>query len=192
MRPFAHRPALVELGSSYVVLNPVRAGMVGHAGSWRWSSYGALVDDAPAPDWLDVDALLSRFAERRHVAIRRYVNHVRAGVGLPSILSSLKQQMYLGDDAFVTRMQRKAGASAEALEVPRARRRAPAKPLAHYVALKLLRERAMARAYATGHYTLADMAKAFGVHYCTVSRAVGRSEAASESSGQETRRTQHA
>ncbi len=168
---------LLEL-ARYVVLNPVRAGMVGDAGRWRWSSYGAMVGDAPSPGWLDVDALLFRFAEQRSVAICRYVDHVRAGVGLPSIWNDLKQQMYLGDDAFVTRTQRKAGAKVEALEVPRAQRRAPAKPLAHYVRLKLPREKAMARAYAGGDYTLADVARAFGVHYSTVSRAVGRSEAA--------------
>ena len=32
---------LLEL-SRYVVLNPVRAGMVGAASQWEWSSYGAM------------------------------------------------------------------------------------------------------------------------------------------------------
>ncbi|MBI3898353.1 MAG: helix-turn-helix domain-containing protein, partial [Gammaproteobacteria bacterium] len=35
-------------------------------------------------------------------------------------------------------------------------------------------KQAMQNAYATGHYTLSEIARYFGVHYSTVSRAVGR------------------
>jgi predicted DNA-binding protein YlxM (UPF0122 family) len=78
-------------------------------------------------------------------------------------------------------MQRKAGNDrSEALEIPRAQRRAPAKPLAHYTGLRLSREKAMARAYASGDFSMAEVARAFGVHYSTVSRAVGRSSAVAQ------------
>ncbi len=33
----------------YVVLNPVRAGIVGDVGDWPWSSYAAMVGLAPSP-----------------------------------------------------------------------------------------------------------------------------------------------
>jgi len=36
----------------YVVLNPVRAGMVGHPAEYAWSSYRALAGLEPAPEWL--------------------------------------------------------------------------------------------------------------------------------------------
>jgi REP element-mobilizing transposase RayT len=49
---------LLEL-SRYVVLNPVRAGMVEHPGDWPWSSYRAMVGDAPVPGWLATDGLLA-------------------------------------------------------------------------------------------------------------------------------------
>jgi putative transposase len=51
---------LIEL-SRYVVLNPVRAGLVADAGDWRWSSYAAVMGKARAPDWLAVDDTLSLF-----------------------------------------------------------------------------------------------------------------------------------
>ena len=169
---------LLEL-ARYVVLNPVRAGMVNSAADWAWSSYGAAVGTVPAPHWLAVDALLSQFGDRKAIAVRRYVDHVRAGVGLPSIWAHLNRQVYLGDDAFVARMQRKAAAASgdDTLEIPRAQRRLPAKPLTHYVCLKLPRDRAIARAYASGDYSMVDVADAFAVHYSTVSRAVGRASA---------------
>jgi putative transposase len=45
---------LLEL-ARYVVLNPVRAGMVGDAGDWRWSSYLTTVGQEPAFPWLETD-----------------------------------------------------------------------------------------------------------------------------------------
>lgn len=169
---------LLEL-ARYIVLNPVRAGMVKSASDWRWSSYAVMVGSQAAPPWMAVDAMLAQFAVRRPVAVRRYVDHVRAGIGQPSIWAHLNGQVYLGDDAFVSRMQRKAGRGlSDLLEVPRAQRRAPAKPLAHYTGLKVSRERAMARAYASGDFTMAEVAQAFDVHYSTVSRAVNQTNQA--------------
>lgn len=47
----------------YIPLNPVRAGMCGRAGEWRWSSHNAVVGKAKAK-WLDIKDLLARFAAR--------------------------------------------------------------------------------------------------------------------------------
>jgi hypothetical protein len=54
---------LLEL-SRYIVLNPVRAGMVKHADQWKWSSYQAMTGEALAPDWLSCGSLLSQFIVR--------------------------------------------------------------------------------------------------------------------------------
>lgn len=159
----------------YVVLNPVRAAMVSNAAEWPWSSHRAVAGTAAAPVWLDVDALLAPFGRTRAEAVRRYRAHVQRGVGMPSIWQHLRQQIYLGDDDFVEWMQRQSGgASDRQLEVPRAQRRAPAAPLQAFVKLDQPRDEAIANAYATGAYSQAEIARAFGVHYSTVSRAVTR------------------
>ena len=62
---------LLEL-SRYIVLNPVRAGMVAAPQQWSWSSYLAMLGMTAAPSWLAVDGLLSQFAQsglKRVVAI---------------------------------------------------------------------------------------------------------------------------
>jgi len=61
---------LLEL-SRYVVLNPVRAGMVDEPGQWPWSSYRAMIGTAPIPDWLSVDGLLRQFGQDRKQARRQ-------------------------------------------------------------------------------------------------------------------------
>jgi len=95
---------LLEL-SRYVVLNPVRAGMVAAPGDWAWSSYRAMLGTAPVPKWLAVDGLPSQFGTVREQARRRYRDFVLEGVG-QGIWEGLRQQIFLGDDeAFVERMQ---------------------------------------------------------------------------------------
>jgi len=58
----ASRLHLLEL-ARYVVLNPVRAGMVAAPGDWLWSSYRATVGEAPTPGPLEVDWVLRACAE---------------------------------------------------------------------------------------------------------------------------------
>lgn len=48
---------LLEL-ARYIVLNPVRAGMVSHAEDWPWSSYRASAGIAAPPLFLATDGLL--------------------------------------------------------------------------------------------------------------------------------------
>ena len=166
---------LLEL-ARYVVLNPVRAGMVKTAGAWRWSSYRATTGEEQAPAWVQTDWILGQFAARRRAAVPRYVDFVRAGVGLPSLWEGLRGQIYLGSDAFVEAMQKRLVGRERLDEIPRAQRRPFAKPLAHY-AKQHDRQRAMALAYLSGDHTMKAIAEYFGVHYSTVSRAVSACEA---------------
>ncbi|MGX2038897.1 REP-associated tyrosine transposase [Methylocaldum sp. MU1018] len=159
---------LLEL-ARYVVLNPVRAGMVGDVGDWPWSSYAAVVGLAPAPAWLQTHWLLGRFGRKRDPAIAGYIDFVRAGVGLPSIWDHLQGQIYLGSPEFIERMQSSLAPDHPLDEIPRMQRR----PLAHYRTEYVDDPRTgMALAYLTGDYAMKVIAREFGVHYATVSRAV--------------------
>ena len=62
---------LLEL-SRYVVLNPVRAGMVTDTGDWPWGSYQAMIGSAAKPVWLETDWLLGQFGQHRATAIAGY------------------------------------------------------------------------------------------------------------------------
>ena len=165
---------LLEL-SRYVVLNPVRAGMVADAGDWPWSSYGAVVGTTKAPDWLDTDWLLSQFGERRRPAVQAYVRFVRSGVGQAGPWEQLRHQVFLGDEAFVERF-RDMKHPEQLREVPKSQRRAMAKSLGEYRSGYPDRNEAMARAYGSGSYSMKEIGDFFGVHYMTVSRAVRRFE----------------
>jgi len=162
---------LLEL-ARYVVLNPVRAGMVADAGDWPWSSHAMMIGARAAPAWLETDWLLGHFSATRRKAVAAYQDFVRAGVGLESVWTDLRQQAFLGSERFVTEMQRRLP-DGDLREVPRMQRRGPARPLAEYASLGD-RDQAMATAYHSGDYTMKQIADYFGVHYATVSRALHR------------------
>ncbi len=162
---------LMEL-ARYVVLNPLRARMVKNIAKWPWSSYPAMIGEAPIPVWLETDWLLGQFGRQKKRTMAKYKDFVREGAGLPPVWNDLKQQIYLGDGQFVEQMQKHLKKTLNLKEIPRAQHRPPAKPLAFYQAQYQSRKAAMVAAYGTGDYTMNQIADYFDVHYSTVSRAV--------------------
>jgi len=162
---------LLEL-ARYVVLNPVRSGMVRHPGKWQWSSYRAMIEDIPAPAWLATDGILTQFAKRRTIAQRHYSEFVKQGIKSKPIWSELQQQIYLGDEKFVKRMQRKAGIHGDELSIPRTQRRAPVPTLAKIATKHHDRNDAIAAAYSTGAYSYREIAEYYGLHLATVGRII--------------------
>jgi REP element-mobilizing transposase RayT len=95
---------LLEL-CRYVVLNPVRAGLVTDAGDWVWSSYRATVGVQPTPDWLDVPAVLTLFDSVAATARIAYRGFVADGVSQPSPWTQVTGQIFLGSPDFLERME---------------------------------------------------------------------------------------
>jgi REP element-mobilizing transposase RayT len=91
---------LLEL-ARYVVLNPVRAGMVAQASDWPWSSYRAMVGLEGCPPWLETEWILGQFSPQRDEARKGYAAFVREGAGRPSIWEGLSHQVVLGSDELV-------------------------------------------------------------------------------------------
>ena len=161
---------LLEL-SRYVVLNPVRAGMVAEPGAWRWSSYGAMVGLVASRPWLETDWLLAQFGSNRSRARQGYAAFVGEG-NRSALWDGLRHQVFLGSEPFVQQHVSTIASSMRLREVPRAQRRPLAKAIAEYEHRYADRREAMARAFLSGAYTMQEIGEHFGVHYSTVSRAV--------------------
>ncbi len=162
---------LLEL-SRYVVLNPVRAGLCALPEQWPWSSYLAMLGRAHRPDWLHTEWLLAQFGSQYAKVVAAYIDHVRAGVGLPTVWDALQDQLYLGDAQFADKSrQTLSDKLLKDSEIPRLQRRAHAAPLSAFTAMPE-RNSAIAQAYATGRYSQKEIAGAFDIHYATVSRIV--------------------
>jgi hypothetical protein len=163
---------LLEL-SRYVVINPVRAGMVKRARDWKWSSYRATTGKVAASEWLDVDGILSQFGSRRTRAVMAYERFVDQGIGADSVWKNLNHQIFLGD-AFVARALKRVSNVSEDINIPRAQRRPPAPPLEAIARKRRDRDSAMRAAWATGEYSHTQIGAHFGVHFTTVGRVIRR------------------
>ena len=168
---------LLEL-TRYVVLNPVRAGMVKDPGRWCWSSYNAMIGEASSPDWLATDGLLAQFAIRRSTAVRRYMQFIAEGIDRESIWKDLNRQVFLGDDQFVSRMQAKAKGLSKDVNIPRVQRRPPAPSLQAIAEAHESRNNAIVAAHATGAYSYQQIAEFFGLHFTTIGKIVRAAKAA--------------
>jgi len=94
---------LLEL-ARYVVLNPLRANLVGRIGEWRWSSYRATAGLEAVPGLLTVGGLLGQFGSQSEEAIVEYRRFVRQGRGA-TVWEALRGGWILGSDCYVERLR---------------------------------------------------------------------------------------
>jgi putative transposase len=66
----------------YVILNPVRAGIVADARHWPWSSYPATIGLVPVPPFLDAGKTVALVDERADVGRRLLVSAVAEAAAL--------------------------------------------------------------------------------------------------------------
>jgi REP element-mobilizing transposase RayT len=174
---------LLEL-ARYVVLNPVRAGLVRAAKDYPWSSYRAMTHQAATPPWLETRVILAAFGEQEEDAVAGYRRFVAEGKGQPSPWEQLKRQVFLGSEDFVDAMQRAVSGPRDLREVPQAKPRPKALSLDEYARTQADRDAAICAAYASGGYTLREIGDHFGLHYSRVSKIVRRpAPAGNESTG---------
>jgi putative transposase len=155
----------------YIVLNPVRSGLCGAPEEWRWSSYRAAAGLASGPGPLAATAALALFGVDPEQARGAFVEFVRAGLTASDPVTGHRVPAILGDDNFVAAVVQSAAPPSP--EVPRAER--AWKSLQQYVREATSRNEAMRTAYASGHYSQAEIARHFRLHYSSVSRVVGNS-----------------
>lgn len=110
----------------YIVLNPVRAGAVRHAGDYAWSNYRSTAGLEPAPAWLETAWTLEQFgAGSKPLADARegYRQFVGAGRGAEyNPWELVVGQLYLGGEQFCERMQTMVDAEPRSSEHPRPQR----------------------------------------------------------------------
>ena len=163
----------------YVVLNPVRVGLVKRPEQWRWSSYKATIGLAKRPAFLTVDWILSQFDGRKRVSMEKYRRFVMEGVDKESPWETLRGQIFWGTDEFIQQLRGLLDEKGNIEEVPRLQRYVARPLLSELFKGKKVKERkaedkAIYDAYVRYGYTMKEIAEHLGVHYATVSRAIKR------------------
>jgi REP element-mobilizing transposase RayT len=164
---------LLEL-ARYIVLNPVRARMVRQVNDWPWSSYRATAGRVEPPDWLTTEWILAAFGKRKLSAQKKYEEYVRQGKGQPSPWEKLRNQVFLGSEAYVNDLQKKIQADKDLSEIPKSQRRKKPKTISVYDKQSKTRDEAIRIAYASGGYSMKAIGGYFSLHYSTVSRIISQ------------------
>lgn len=158
----------------YVVLNPVRAGLVQNPRDWKWSSYNATAGHIKTPDWLTVDWILSTFSKNRKNAQEQYRAHVQEGIGGDSPFDDLKEGVILGDKQFVDWIWSTQTNESETIkEIPRSERivgRPSLKDLFDDVKTQTERNEMIGIARDCCGYSASDIARHIGISRSAVSQ----------------------
>lgn len=159
----------------YVVLNPVRAGLVENPGQWRWSSYGATAGRERPPACLTTGWVLGQFSSKRPKAERDYREYVRRGTGKVSIWAGVRGQAILGEDDFMDGLTDYLGRNKDVLEIPKSQRYASRPSLEKLFKESILSDRAkrdwmIREAVEKFGYTQRAVADYLGFHFTYVSR----------------------
>jgi putative transposase len=163
-----HESHLLEL-ARYVVLNPVRGGLVNGAEDYRWSSLRATLGVDPVPGWLDVRGVVAHFG-----SARRYLEFVREGIGAGSPWVDLRGSV-LGSEGFARRIGERLDEKAADHEIPRRERLLNRKRLETLFPPRVREDRAtrndrIREANRARGYSLVEISRHLGLHYSTVSR----------------------
>lgn len=168
------------LVSRYIVLNPVRAGMVKKPEEWRWSSYRVTVGKEKIPEFLRVDWILSHFGRRSKGTIEKYMEYVMEGIGKESPFMDLKSRIILGSEKFIEKFQNIIKGKEDIKEIPRIQRYAYRPSIVDIFKGKAKdkkkKDMFIHDAYRLYGYRMNEIADYLKVHYSTISRAIKRME----------------
>lgn len=163
---------LLEL-CRYVVLNPVRAGLVSYPEEWKWSSYLATMGMVEKPKFLCSDWILAQFGHDIVTARKAYRDFVITGIKKESPWKDLKGSTFLGKENFVEEVREFLKGKERIKEIPRIERfvgRPPLKKIFGEIKTKPLEVKGMYAAHVQYGYTLKEIGDFLGIHYSTVSK----------------------
>jgi len=150
---------------SYIVRNPVAAGMVDGVADWQWSSYRSTAGLTVVPAFLTTGWVLEKFGGK----VERYREFVAGEGGLASPLKKAVLSNVLGSDTFRDEVQRHIGSGAE---VPRGQRYIVRKHLQELDHAASTRGEWMAEAYREHGYSMREIADYAQLHYSSISKII--------------------
>lgn len=168
---------LLEL-CRYIVLNPIRAGIVNHPSEYQWSSFSSTIgntkwyDSFLTPEWI-----LSQFDSDFSLARRRYINFVIDGINTDSPMKNIKAGLILGDKSFIESLSKRINEYKDDTEIPREQRYTCRDDLTSLFEnlksmTKEMRNKTLFEAYSKHGYTQKELAKFLNKHVVTIGRII--------------------
>lgn len=166
---------LLEL-CRYIVLNPVRAGIVNTPEAYSWSSFRATAGlSGPPRPFLTTEWVLAQFGRDRRRAEGEYQRFVLAGINMEPPWKERKGQWLLGGKVFLEKVSPLLKDKQAIRDIPRRDRLVNRPALEELLPPGLARKErnaAMRAAMHTHGYTQREIADHTGLHASTIGRAI--------------------
>lgn len=159
----------------YVVLNPVKAGLVKQPKQWRWSSYRATAGEEKPRELLETKLLLETLDRRSKAKAQSDYRHfIKEGMdkddaGLPT---EWKRVSVLGTRLFLEKIRAKVRSKGNEKEYSKEARfvgRPSLETVFGTARTKKQRNQAVRRAFRACGYSMKEISEHLGLHYATVS-----------------------
>lgn len=164
----------------YVVLNPVRAGMVKVPEDYVWSSYPATLGKVNTPVFLTIDSILLCFSSSVVQAQHLYQQFVNEGINSTDTpWEKLTGEVVLGTEAFIAGIKELLCGKDGVVEIPRKQRYLTRPLLTDLFAPEALRtkderNRLIHNANVDFGYSLKEISDALDLHYTTISKIISK------------------
>ncbi len=168
---------LLEL-CRYIVLNPVRAGIVNHPAEYKWSSYSHTVGTtANSNPFLTIDWILAQFDSDFSLARRSYINFVMDGINADSPMKDIRTGIFLGNKSFMESLTDRISEHKYDIDIPKEQRYAFRENLsALFKDLRFLikesRNKLIFTAYSQHGYTKKEISEFINLHVVTIGRII--------------------
>ena len=171
---------LLEL-CRYIVLNPLRAGIVPDAADYQWSSYRGTLGQANPPSWLSISWILDQFGADRNQSRERYRQFVIAGHNLNAICTEVRGDLLMGSKEFAASVAEHIVPPNNAGDIPKCQRLINRPALSALFEdtprrAKTVRNAKILQAYLEHEYTMKAIAEHLGIHTSTVSCIIKKSQ----------------
>ena len=144
----------------FVLSRPLKSGFATSPEQFKWSSCKYIAGKEECPEWLDVKSYGSSIED----IVEYYDNRT-------DITDSIRNQIYIGDDLFISEVQQNIDSKRDLSEIPKVQR-SNHKSLEQYESENSSRDEAIGKAYMSGDFSMKKIADHFSLHYSTVSRIV--------------------
>ena len=168
---------LIEL-CRYIVLNPVRAGIVKHPAEYQWSSFSSTTGITKWYDsFLTTEWILSQFDNDVSLARIRYIKFVMDGINADSPMKGIKAGLILGDKSFIESLSKRISEYKNDTEIPGEQRHACRDDLTSLFEnlksiSKEMRNKRLFEAYSRHGYTQKELAIFLNLHVITIGRII--------------------
>ncbi len=165
---------LLEL-SRYIVLNPVRAGIVKNPNEWKWSNYLFTLLELEKPEFLTTECILNQFGDNKRVAAKNYKDFVNSGRNVKFPQDDVFGQIILGGENFIKELKGNLNVknNLRSKEIPKNQKLsfAPSLDEIFQKGMRSGKERndMICYAYYKNNYSQKEIADYLNLHYTTIS-----------------------